>query len=267
MDPRPLTLFAVKQAQRAPEHVTKNRRGWNSSSDEYEKTHGSQLSANPLAWGTWSIPESDLQVLGEVRGKAVLELGCGAARWSIGLAGLGAHAIGLDLSDRQLHHARRFVDEAGARVPLAQASAEALPFVDASFDIVFCDHGAMSFADPYKTVPEVARILRRGGLFAFNMSSPIRDVCLDPQKDAITPSLQDDYFELHRMDWEDDDTVGFQLPYGKWIRLFRAHDLVVEDLVELRPPPGATTSYDDYVELEWARRWPAENVWKVRKKR
>ena len=41
-------------------------------------------------------------------------------------------------------------------VPLVQASAEAVPLADASFDIVFCDHGAMNFADPYRTVPEVA---------------------------------------------------------------------------------------------------------------
>ena len=48
-------------------------------------------------------------------------------------------------------------------MPLVQASAEAVPVADASFDIVFCDHGAMNFADPYKTVREVARLLRPGG--------------------------------------------------------------------------------------------------------
>ena len=60
---------------------------------------------------------------------------------------------------------------------LVQASAEAVPLADASFDIVFWDHGAMNFADPYRTVPEVARLLRPGGLFAFCHLSPIADLC------------------------------------------------------------------------------------------
>ena len=43
--------------------------------------------------------------------------------------------------------------------------AEALPFADCSFDLVFCDFGAMTFGDPLLVVPEVARVLRRGGRF------------------------------------------------------------------------------------------------------
>ncbi len=41
-------------------------------------------------------------------------------------------------------------------------------------------------------------------------------------------------------------TVDFQLPYGEWIRCFRRHGLVVDDLVELRAPKQAATSYDDF---------------------
>ena len=69
--------------------------------------------------------------------------------------------VGLDLSERQLEHARRLMAEAGVDFPLVQASAEEVPLPDASFDIVFCDYGAMTFGDPYATVPEAARLLRR----------------------------------------------------------------------------------------------------------
>jgi hypothetical protein len=61
--------------------------------------------------------------------------------------------------------------------------------------------------------------------------------------------------------------VVFQLGYGDWIRLFRACGLTVEDLVELRPPEDGWTTSTGYVPLEWARRWPAEHIWKVRKPR
>ncbi len=59
----------------------------------------------------------------------------------------------------------------------------------------------------------------------------------------------------------DDGTIDWVLPPGEFIRLFRAHGFDVEDLVELRPPKGATTTYEDYVDAKWARRWPAEWIW------
>ena len=49
------------------------------------------------------------------------------------------------------------------RFPVVQADGELIPFRDESFDLVFCDHGVMGFADPLRTVPEVARVLRPGG--------------------------------------------------------------------------------------------------------
>ncbi len=76
--------------------------------------------------------------------------------------------------------------------------------------------------------------------------------------------MRNDYFELER--FEDAETVDFQLPYGEWIRLLRANGFELEDLIELRPPQNATTTYD-FVALDWARRWPAENIWKARKRR
>ena len=210
----------------------------------------------------WQIPESELNVLGDVAGKDVLELGCGAAQWSIALAGLGARPVGLDVTAPQLEHARRAMAEAGVDFPLIEASAEDAPLEDESVDLVFCDHGAFNFADPRRLVPECARLLRPGGLLAFSMPSPILDIFWDEQHAKVDELPQNDYFELRR--FEDDEGVNFQLPSGEWIRLFRANGLGVDDLIELRPPPDAETSYD-LVSLEWARRLPAEHIWKARK--
>jgi hypothetical protein len=59
--------------------------------------------------------------------------------------------------------------------------------------------------------------------------------------------------------------VEFELAYGDWIRVFRASGFVVEDLVEVQPPPGVESTYRDADETAWARRWPMEQIWKVRK--
>ena len=241
----------------------KNRGYWNSTSDAYQTEHGATLAEKALAWGVWRIPESELRVLGPVEGLTVLELGCGAAQWTVALVRSGARAVGIDISDQQLSHARALARRADAATRLVQGDAEHLPFQTQSFDVVFCDHGAMTFARPERTVAEVSRTLKPGGLFAFCMSSPIRDVCWDAETDRVSARLRANYFDLSAL--EDDECVCYQLPYGAWIRLFRQHSLLVEDLVELRAPEHPRTTYSDHVPAEWARRWPAEHVWKLRK--
>lgn len=140
-----------REAHRAPlsAHSQKNRDRWEMTSDSYQQAHAPDLSGEKaMAWGTWRIPEAELHILGEVANKNVLELGCGAARWSIALAGRGARPVGLDVSSRQLEHARRLMVQAAVDFPLIQASAEDIPLPDARFDIVFCDWGTMTFCDP-----------------------------------------------------------------------------------------------------------------------
>lgn len=246
-------------------HAARNRQLWDQRSDEYQAKHGPQLAAaGGLAWGVWQLPESELQVLGDVRGREMLELGCGAAQWSIALHGLGAKVTGLDVSERQLEHAHRLLAEAGIEFPLVHASAEATPFEDASFDIVFCDYGAMTFADPYRTVPEAARILRPGGLLAFSMSTPILDIAWRLGADHPAEQLVAGYWGLHMLE-EPGEPVAFQLRYGEWIRLFVENGFAVESLIELQPPADAISSYRDEADREWARRWPMEHIWRVRR--
>jgi SAM-dependent methyltransferase len=246
------------------EHVRKNRAMWETSSDSYEERHAASLAGkNAMAWGLWRVPEAELHIFGEVASKDMLELGCGAARWSIELARLGAWPVGLDISSRQLQHARRLMNEAGVDFPLFEASAENVPLPDAIFDIVFCDWGAMTFCDPRRTVPEANRLLRPGGLFAFSTGTPIQFLCQDVATDRLTDHLINDYFGMKRLEWEDE--VNFQLPYGEWLRLFRKSGFVVEDLIETQPSESAISSYRDASEMAWARRWPMENIWKLRK--
>jgi SAM-dependent methyltransferase len=253
-----------RRTKHSREDSRKNRSYWDRSSDEYQERHGPQLNTRPLAWGLWSIPESQLVVLGDVRNQDVLELGCGGGQWSMFLEQAGARPVGLDNSFGQLRHARRLLGEADVMVPLVQASAERLPFRDGAFDVVFCDHGAMSFADPGVTIPEAARVLRPGGLLAFNMTTSLLFCCWNEWTEKVEERLSTTYFGMRRFEYSE-GMVEYQLPVGEWIRLLRGSGLQVEDLIELQAPEGATTTYDELVPLAWARRWPAENIWKARK--
>ena len=251
--------------ERLTDEARINRERWDAQSDAYQARHGGQLEkSGGTAWGVWQIPESELRALGDVAGLDVLELGCGAAQWSIALARQGARVTGLDNSSRQLEHARRAVAEAGLDFPLVHASAEATGLPDSAFDLVFCDFGAMTFTDPHKSVPEVARVLRPGGMFVFSALTPIVDLAWPEGAEGPGEQLVTDYFEgLYRFE-EPDEPISFNLPYGEWIAVFRKNGFAIEDLIELRPAADATSSYRSEAHREWARRWPMEQIWRVR---
>lgn len=261
-------------------HVQTNRTRWNEISDDYQRLNAPQIRrqafTGDISWGLWAMPESTLGVLGDVAGRDILEMGCGGGQWSTALVRRGARAVGLDLSERQLEHSRKLAADTGLSFPLVQASAESVPFADASFDIVFADHGAFSFADPLRSIPEAARILRPGGLLAFSHVSPIYEITVAPGADAPGTRLRRDYFGL-RLLAEADGLVSANLPYGSWIKLFRDAGLVIEDLLEPRPAAPADDEPDpdpfdpaavDQTEPNdeaWAYRWPSECIWRLRK--
>jgi SAM-dependent methyltransferase len=244
------------------EHERRNRAFWDADADDYQAVHGDLLAEHPKAWGVWRIPEVEIGALGDLTGLDVLEFGCGAAQWSIALAEDGVRTVGLDQSRSQLRHAAALDHARGTGVRFVCASAEAVPFAGGSFDVVFCDHGAMSFCDPYRTVPEVTRLLRTGGRLVFAHSTPWGYITWNPKRDSTSRRLRNAYFGM-RVDDSGEGTIDFHLPYGEWIRLFRANGLAVDDLVELQAPRRATTTYG--WDRRWARRWPAEQIWKLTK--
>ena len=243
-------------------HVAQNRTFWDARSDEYQAQHAGYISPDRMAWGVWQIAEDEVRALPDVEGKDVLELGCGACQWSIALARRGARPVGLDVSARQLEHAGQLMAQAGVDFPLVHGSAEDVPLPDAGFDLVFADHGAFGFTDPYRTVPEAARLLRPGGDLVFSMHTPISDICWGDDDDPGT-TLVRDYFGLRSAEVE--GTIDFQLGYGDWIRLFAANGLQTLDLIELRPPADAVSSYRSERSRDWARRWPMDHIWRLRK--
>ncbi|MCI4345539.1 MAG: methyltransferase domain-containing protein [Thermoplasmata archaeon] len=244
--------------------VRKNRQFWEKGSEEYERKHRHVLGGTRAkSWGLWRVLERELQILGEVRNQDVLELGCGAARWSLALEAEGARVVGFDLSRAHLDHARKERARLRSHLPLVQGSADRLPFGGARFDVVFCDWGAMTFCDPYRTVPECARVLRPGGRLVFSTASPVRHLTYDPRSDRQTRTLRHDYFGQHRLEFP--DTVDYQLTYGAWVQLFVENGFSIERLHETRPAPGARTPYLSSNDNAWGRRWPLECIWRVRK--
>lgn len=245
------------------DYPRRNRRVWDRTSAAYDRAHARALAIEGgMAWGLWRLPESRLRLLGPLRGARVLELGCGAARWSAALARRGARIVGIDLSRAQLDRGRELLVHARARPELVHGSAESLPFADATFDQVFCDWGAMTFADPDRTVPEVRRVLRRGGRFVFAAANPFRYLAFDRARDRQGLRLVRPYFGSSRIVF--DGLTEFTRTYSAWVTLFVSSGFDIERLEEPQPASRRRSSYLARPDEAWARRWPQESIWQLR---
>jgi SAM-dependent methyltransferase len=222
-------------------------------------------SADEPSWGIFGVPESEVHLLpDELEGVDAVELGCGTGYVSAWLARRGARPVGVDPTPGQLAIARRCQADHDLPFPLVRAAGEQVPLRDACADLVISEYGAAIWADPHRWLPEAARLLRPGGELVFLGNSTLLMLCVPEDDRPATDRLLRPQFGMHRFDWDDDGTVEFHLSHGDMIRLLRSCGFVVEDLVELRVPGAAATSYP-FVTAEWASRWPAEEVWKARR--
>lgn len=250
-----------------PEHVRRNRSQWDAWAPQWVASAERGWAQPTPTWGIWEVPESEVGMLpDDLAGLDAIELGCGTAYVASWMARRGARVVGIDNSEKQLETARRLQAEHHLNLALHHGNAEELPYPDASFDFAISEYGACLWADPYRWIPEAARLLRPGGRLHFLVNSMLMSLCTPPEDGVpATDRLLRPAFGLHRVEWPNDAGVEFHLTHGNWIRLLRSSGFEIEGLVEIRPPEGATTRFP-FVTADWARQWPSEEVWKVRKK-
>jgi SAM-dependent methyltransferase len=219
-----------------------NRGWWDLDADDYQAEHGSFLGDLDFVWCPEGVREADARLLGDVRGKRVLELGAGAASASRWLRTEGAEVTALDLSAGMLRHARDGEKRTGVRVPLVQADALALPFADSVFDIVCTAFGAIPFvADSAAAMREVARVLRPGGRWVFSLTHPMRWIFWD-EPDERGLVARNSYFDrTPYVETDEDGTPTYMEQHrtlGDRIRELVAAGFVVRDLIEPEWPEG-----------------------------
>jgi ubiquinone/menaquinone biosynthesis C-methylase UbiE len=248
------------------EHAERNREAWTGYAPEYAANAERAWGQEDVTWGVWQIPDAEVHALPDVRGKDVVELGCGTAYISAWLARKGARVTGVDVTPAPLETARAMQAKFDLEFRLVEASAEDVPLPDASFDLAVSEYGASIWADPYLWIPDASRLLRPGGELVFLVNGTILVLCFQEQEIRPDERLRRPYFGIHRFEWPDDPGVDFPLGYGDWIRLLRANGFAVEDLIELQAPEGAPPHrYEALAGPEWARKWPSEEIWRARK--
>ena len=249
-----------------PDHVRRNRQEWDRWAPQWEEAGRRNWEQDEPSWGQWSVPEAQLRMFPDVvAGLDTIELGCGTGYVSGWLARRGARCVGIDNSSAQLATARKLQAEFGQAFPLIHGSAEEVPLPDARFDLAISEYGAVTWCDPYRWIPEAARLLRPGGLLVFLTNSALLMCCLPDVPDGPAGErLLRPYNGMHRFEWSDDASVEFHLGHGDMHRLLTGSGFTVEELIDVEIPKGSTTRHP-WVPYEWARQWPCEEVWKARR--
>ena len=239
-DAAEVVLAATRRNVDAASTTRANRLWWDSASDDYQREHGGFLGDVRFIWCPEGLDEADARLLGDVAGRRVLEIGCGAGQCGRWLRSQGARVTGLDLSFRQLRHSQRIDLHTGIALPTVQADAQRLPFADASFDLACSAFGALPFvADAHAVLAEARRVLRPGGRLVFSVTHPIRWAFPD---DPGGLTADRSYFD--RTPYVEEDETG-EVVYvehhrtlGDWVGLITAAGLVLRSLVDPEWPEG-----------------------------
>ena len=251
----PAAAAGVEHRAAGPlESARANRFWWDAEAGAYYAEHGAFLGDAELLWCPEGLREADAHLLGDVRDRDVLEVGCGAAQGGRWLVAQGARVTALDVSMGQLRQARVLDARTGVAVPhLLQADAQALPLRDAAYDVVCSAFGAVPFvADSAGVMTECARVLRPGGRLVFSVTHPLRWVFPDdPGPAGLT--VRQPYFDRTPYVEVDDAGVASYVEHhrtlGDRVRELVAAGLVLDDLVEPEWPPGLDQEWGQWSPL------------------
>jgi len=249
-----------------PAHVAINRDAWTATNAAYTDAVAHEKWAKmQITWGVWHVPEGELRALPPMEGKEVIELGCGTGYFGAWLRRAGAaRVVGVDVTPAQLDTARRCEAEFHLGLEFVEASAEAVPLPDASFDLAVSEYGASIWCEPSAWIAEAARLLRRGGELVFLRTSTVAMLCM-PDTGKVTTALQRPQRALSRIEWgEDDPGVEFHPSAGELLRILRQNGFTLSDIIEVYAPDSAANHpYYDHVPAQWARQWPSEEIWRA----
>jgi len=255
-------------------HVQLNRAAWNAEAETYQETHYRDLSQPELSWAEGPSREADLQILGDVSDKRILELGCGGAQCSISLTHSGGRCIGLDVSENQLSCGHRLIRSLRIEIPLVLGNAEELPFRDKVFDIVFCVFGAVGFVNIFNCFRDVFRVLRPGGLFAFSWYSPFFNCFPGEGEDQLR--VVRSYFDRNPIPGKKTGPDGTPITYiefhytmGDWYRALTDAGFIVTNIIEPTTYPN-----EDWEQSTWPNApphkiamIPVAIIWRARRPR
>ncbi len=193
-----------------------------------------------------------LDLCGDVRGQRMLDLGCGEGRFCRMLAERGAAVAGIDVIAEMAQTARARGGAAGA---YALASADALPFADATFDLAVSYVTLVDIVEYAAAIRETARVLRPGGRFVVANLNFVT-ASQGWQRDADGKRLYhridryaDEWSQVY--EWSGMRITNWHRPLANYMAAFLGAGLILRDFLE--PVPQDQSLRDDPKTEDWFR--------------
>ena len=191
-----------------------------------------------------------LKCVGDISGQNVIDIGCGEGRFSRILSEKGAIITGIDLTPSLIEEAKR-LDPAGNYL---EASAEALPFDDDSFDIAISYIVLVDVSDFRTAIDEMARVTKPGGrIVVANVNSLATTCSTGWIKDAEGKKMHfpvDGYFEERglRHTWSGISIINWHRPLTAYMSMYLKAGLVLKEFLEPCPTPEALKEHPNMVD-------------------
>jgi len=189
------------------------------------------------------------RLIGNIKGKEVLDLACGEGYNTRILAEKGARVTGIDSSRRLISYAKACEREKplGNRYFLKNAN-NLIGFKECTFDLVTCFMGLHDIEDYEAAVAEVGRVLKPNGRFIFSIPHPCFE---EVTMKSVKRNAADNYFErvLHIVEWKMErlskqfETVSFHRTLTDYSRMLTTNRLLIRRIIEPRPTPKAMRKY------------------------
>src|SRR3989344_1770032 len=242
------------------------KKWWEASSKKYQEECKIPID---IHYGPGSPNEKHYKLLGNLKGKNILEIGCGGAQCGIAMAKQGAKVIGIDISEEQLRFAKELAKKNKVRIQLYNGNIKKLPQIKSnSQDIVFSAFALHYVDDLHSCFKDVYSVLKKNGLFVFSLGHPIYSTA-----NSKTLKIENSYFDIGKR------TFVFSDPTKKFVYYKRnvgdLHNTLVENgfFVEkiIEPDSRKRYSYDPWYGLwdytpQLMKMAPATIIFKARKK-
>ncbi len=251
------------------EYLSTNRDIWNSDAANWVEFAKERWSLETPEWGTWGNPEEGLDMLpADMTGVDAIELGCGTGYVSFWMARRGARVTAIDISAEQLATARDLAAKHKAEITFIEGNAEATGLPDASFDFAISEYGASIWCPPEKWLREAWRLLRPGARLVFLGNHPLSLICSPLDGSPADRALHRPYRDMWGADWTEVEFeptgVCFNLTISDWMKLFAEIGFEVTRYDELYAPEWAMGTRAA-IPSDWARDYPVEQVWRLKK--
>lgn len=251
------------------DYVSINRDVWNDDAANWVDFAKERWSLECPEWGTWGNPEAGLNLLPpDIADMDAIELGCGTGYVSGWMARRGARVTAIDISAEQLATARDRAAEHGADITFIEGNAEATGLPDAAFDFAISEYGASIWSPPDRWLPEAWRLLRPGGRLVFLGNHPLSLICSPLDGSPADRRLHRPYRDMWGADWTEVEYeptgVCFNLTISSWMDLFTNVGFGVEKYRELYAPDWVSGTRAA-IPADWARSYPVEQVWHLKK--